>query len=191
MTRDEAEDKFRQLAALSFRAKLLENEIRKALGKNGDSSFIQTVFQDIRTNGPDNLDNLLELMEHKRYFSNNSKTGPLLKSALFGEITPGTVVHCKTEKEARELLSFAEELGYLWLDHEKPSQHIRFAFHGDQTCYKFSDELDLYGREGKLISFGLLSTFKSREIPVLSYNEFFTSLQKQVLENLDEEREER
>jgi len=189
MTRDEAEGKFYQLAALSFRTKLLENEIRKALGKNGNSSFLHTVFQDIRANGSDNLDNLLKLMELKRYFPNNSKTSPLIKSALFGEITPGTVVHCKTEKEARELLSFAEELGYLWLDHGQPLQSIKFGFHEDQTCYKFGDELDVYGKEGKFISFGPLAAFKSKETPVLSYNEFFASLQKQIFESLDEERE--
>lgn len=56
---------------------------------------------------------------------------------------PNMAVHCKTKKDAKELLKMADEFGFKWIDGDRFTEHTSWEVNREYTCYYISE--GMYG----------------------------------------------
>lgn len=65
---------------------------------------------------------------------------------------PNTVVHCKTEEQAENLLKWVDSKGLKWGSGDSYLNKTRYSTYGDETCYKLQNGnfagYDFYAEKG-------------------------------------------
>ena len=70
-------------------------------------------------------------------------------------------IHCKTEEEAKELLRYAQEMGYKWCGGGSLDMYNNWDWYKEETCYYFENkkmkveysDLDYFKEDYKILDY--------------------------------------